>query len=61
MRTEAPLPADPARLVAQLRGADIRQRLTDLEAERKALLVLLRTVQARERERARGKAVRDAR
>lgn len=42
-------PTDPAVIVANLSGADLRRRLAELDAERSAIVVLLRAVAAKER------------
>jgi hypothetical protein len=48
-------------MLARLDSGQLRNRLAELEAERKALLVLLRSAAARERARARMKGVDNAR
>jgi hypothetical protein len=55
------LTADPAALVGRLDAATIRARIDQLDADRRALVVLLRAAMARERAAARLKGVADAR
>jgi hypothetical protein len=47
---------DPITMLGELAGDDLRRRLSAIDAERRALMVLLRSVQARERERLRHEA-----
>lgn len=54
MNTAMPTPP-PVELLRQLTSAAINSRLTEIEAERKSLLTLLRSVAAREREARRQK------
>jgi hypothetical protein len=42
-------PHDPTLIIKSLSADELRRRLTDLEAERRAVLALLRTVRARDR------------
>jgi hypothetical protein len=44
-----PTVSDPFSVLARLTLAEVRARLDDIEAERKGLLSLLRTLRARER------------
>jgi hypothetical protein len=56
----APNPTNPVELLSQLNSETVRARLDQINAERQGLLVLLRTIKARERAAARRKAVRSA-
>jgi len=57
----APTPPPALDILARLSAADVRARLAALDAEREALLPLLRSLSARERALARDRRQREGR
>jgi hypothetical protein len=49
MKTNAPEQTDPVALLAALDAEALERRLADLDAERKAVSLILRSIRARER------------